>query len=209
VKKTIARLAWISCELCVIAATGCAGSPVTQSSFSGNGGIARPQSIRIVPDRFNPTVCGVSKSFIVNSAGGRLVVPACDNFYDWVGYPPNDAPARTMITLTHYDTDPGGGSGQPPSGTVIAWIKFRLTAASNVTFNSSPEKAAMIRASQSELSKSNSYSLYVFVNGQQAQSPRQLGSPTCGAHCVLTFKSFMNGQTFPQGFDIFYELVQN
>jgi hypothetical protein len=186
----------------IAALAGCAGS--NQSAVPPYQTLNLPQSHVVVP----LVPCPVTLTEEVEDAGGVITLPACDTFSGTVGYPPNNAAEESMTTLTTYDKDPGGGTGKPASGTVIAWVKSHGNGSGSIVFKSSPVKTGKISGSPAELPGGHTYTLYVYAFGLQ-QGSEAVGSPVCGAKCVLTFPSPLTGQTVPQGIDLFFELAEN
>jgi hypothetical protein len=205
VKNYLARFVAAGSLLGIAALAGCAGSH--QSTVPPTQTLNFPQSQHVVVPDVNCPVGPLTRH--IEDAGGTFALPACDTFSGSIGYPPNNAPeAAPSTSLTTYDVDPGGGTGKPSSGTVIAWVKAHGNGSGSIAFNASPVKTATISGSPAELPGGHTYTLYVFAFGAQ-QGSEQLGSPVCGAKCVLTFPSPLTGQTVPQGIDLFFELTEN
>jgi hypothetical protein len=192
----------------IAALAGCAGS--SQSTVPPAQTLNLPQSHVVAPQvLMHPNACKAVVTVEVEDAGGIIHLPACDTFGGAIGYPSNNAAEESTTTLTSYQTDPGGGTGKPASGTVIAWVKNHGNGSGSVTFAGSPVKTGTLFASPLELPAGHTYTLYVYAFGAQ-QGSEQLGSPTCTANkCTLTFPSPLTGQTVPQGIDLFFELAEN
>jgi hypothetical protein len=201
VNNHLARFLAAGSLLGIAALAGCAGS--NQSAVPPQLAMTQPQSI-IMP---HPAACLAEVSKPIHAAGGTIALPACDTFGGTIGYPPNNAPAGTTTDLESYQTDPGGGTGNPGVGTVIAWVRSNgESTAGSVVFNSMPVKTATLFGSPVELPTGHTYTLYVYAFGIQ-QGSEALGSPVCTmARCTLTFPSPLTGMTVPQGIDLFFEL---
>lgn len=203
-KNYLARFLAAGSLLGIAALAGCAGS--NQSAVPPYQTLNLPQSAHVVvPDVSPPCPVGpLTKE--VEDAGGTLLLPACDTFSGSIGYAANSATEEETTSLTTYDVDPGGGTGNPGVGTVIAWVKAHGNGSGSVVFPSSPVKLAKISGAPLELPGGHSYTLYVYAFGV-LQGSEALGSPTCtGTKCTLTFPSPLTGQTVPQGIDLFFEL---
>lgn len=206
VNNHLARFLAAGSLLGIAALAGCAGS--NQSAIPSQT-LNLPQSSHVVlPDASPP--CPVTKTEEVEDAGGIIVLPACDTFSGSIGYQKNNAVEEGTTTLTTYDVDPGGGTGKPATGTVIAWVKAHGNGSGSVVFQSTPAKFGTISGSPAELPAGHTYTLYVYAFGIQ-QGSEPIGTPTCtGTKCTLgPFPSPLTGMTVPQGIDLFFELDES
>jgi peptidoglycan hydrolase-like protein with peptidoglycan-binding domain len=193
-----------------VAAAGCsvqpqAGAPTLPPVQTPASVASQQQPQTLDAEQLSFDAKSASKTETINKAGGTFTLPAFGGFSGTLGYPSNNAPANSKISLQTSTTNIHHAP-TPHKKTVLMFEQATLkSGASAITFNGGTASGTF---SSSQIVTSHTYALYAYALGILAPGfPIQLGSPTSDGS--LTFSSPLSGESLPTGIAVTFEFVQN
>jgi hypothetical protein len=196
VNHNLARLLAVGALTGMLAA-GCSGSRTAQSPVPPMSPVAQsPMQLLIVPD-----ACGKAVKITINPAGGTLRLPTCNTYGGTIGYPSNNAPPNTTITIKTFTRL--SGVPKPSGHKVLAYVQATGNGSGSIQFSNGTASSTLVGVG---IVTTKTYSLYAYAFGIMVPGfPKSIGRPTQNGK--ITFNSPLSGENVPQGITVTFELT--